>query len=193
MKRILLVVTVICMFFAGCNANAKDIGEKKAKEIALSHAGVENGNVTFVKAEADRENGQKIYEVEFYTNDHKEYDYEVDAQSGEILSYDYDAENYNFTSGGKDENISTATQSVETSQTEQTPQKEISEKEAKEIALKKLPEANESNIREFKKDYEDGKLFYEGKIVLGKTEYEFEIDASNGNVVKWEKDSVFDD
>ncbi len=193
MKRILLVVTVICMFFAGCNANAKDIGEKKAKEIALSHAGVENGNVTFVKAEADRENGQKIYEVEFYTNDHKEYDYEVDAQSGEILSYDYDAENYNFTSGGKDENISTATQSVETSQTEQTPQKEISEKEAKEIALKKLPEANESNIREFKKDYDDGKLFYEGKIVLGKTQYEFEIDASNGNVVKWEKDSVFDD
>jgi len=192
MKRILLVITAICIFFAGCNANAKDIGEKKAKEIALSHAGVENGNVTFVKAEADRENGKNVYEVEFYTSDHKEYDYEIDAQSGEILSYDYDAENYNFTSDGKDENISTATQSVETSQTEQTPQKEISEKEAKEIALKKLPEANESNIREFKKDYDDGKLFYEGKIVLGKTEYELEIDASNGNVVKWEKDSLYD-
>ena len=192
MKRILLVITAICIFFAGCNANAKDIGEKKAKEIALSHAGVENADVTFVKAEADRENGKRVYEVEFYTSDHKEYDYEVDAQSGEILSYDYDAENYNFTPGGKDENVSTATQSVETSQTEQTPQKEISEKEAKEIALKKLPEANESNIREFKKDYDDGKLFYEGEIVLGKTEYEFEIDASNGNVVKWEKDSLYD-
>lgn len=186
MKRILLILTAICIFFAGCNAGAKDIGEKKAKEIALSHAGVENGNVTFVKAEAERENGKKVYEVEFYTNDHKEYDYEIDAESGEILSYDFDAENYNFTSGAKDENVSS------TPQTGEAVQKEISEKEAKEIALKKLPEANESNIREFEKDYDDGKLFYEGKIVIQNTQYEFEIDASNGNVVKWEKDSLYD-
>ena len=186
MKRILLVLTAICIFFAGCNANANDIGEKKAKEIALSHAGVENGNVTFVKAEAERENGKKVYEVEFYTSDNKDYDYEIDAHRGEILSYDFDAENYNLGSGGKDENVSSTTQ------VEQTPQKEISEKEAKEIALKKLPEANESNIREFEKDYDDGKLIYEGKIVIENTQYEFEIDASNGNIVKWEKDSLYD-
>lgn len=181
------------MFFAGCNANATDIGEKRAKEIALSHAGVESGKVTFVKAEGERENGKKIYEIEFYTSDNKEYDYEVDAQSGEILSYDFDAENYNLGAGGEGVNVNSTPQSVETPQSTQTPPKEISEKEAKEIALKKLPEANVGNIREFKKDYDDGKLFYEGKIVLGKTQYEFEIDASNGNVVKWEKDSVFDD
>ena len=193
MKRILLVLTVICMFFAGCNANAKDIGEKRAKEIALSHAGVENGKVTFVKAEGERENGKKVYEIEFYTSDNKEYDYEVDAQSGEILSYDFDAENYTFGSGGEGGSVNSTPQSVETPQSTQSSQKEISEKEAKEIALKKLPEANVGNIREFKKDYDDGKLFYEGKILLGKTQYEFEIDASNGNVVKWEKDSVFDD
>ena len=69
---------------------------------------------------------------------------------------------------------------------------DIGEKRAQEIALKNIPEASVSDIREFGKDYDDGKLYYEGKIVLGNTEYEFEIDASNGNVVKWEKDSLYD-
>ncbi len=69
---------------------------------------------------------------------------------------------------------------------------DIGEKSAREIALKEISGATESDIREFRRDYDDGKTFYEGKIVIGNTEYEFEIDASNGNVVKWEKDSLHD-
>ena len=69
---------------------------------------------------------------------------------------------------------------------------DIGENKAKEIALERVSGATESDIRGFKKDYDDGKTFYEGKIVIENTEYEFEIDASNGNVVKWEKDSLYD-
>lgn len=185
MRKMVLAVVTVCAFFAGCTAGASDIGEKKAREIALTHAGLNSEKVTFVKAEAERENGKKVYEVEFYTNDYMEYDYEIDAESGEILTYDSDAENYIPPSN--DAVNQNAPQNADNTQ-----QQSLSEEQAKKIALEKVPDANESNIREFEKDFDDGKAFYEGKIVMGNTEYEFEIDASNGNVIKWEKDSLYD-
>ncbi len=67
-------------------------GDAKAK--ALAHAGLAETDVTFIKAELDRDDGRLVYDVEFYTADHKEYDYEIDAATGEVVSYDYDAEDY---------------------------------------------------------------------------------------------------
>lgn len=186
MKKIVLAVVLVCTLFAGCTAGANDIGEKKAKEIALTHAGLNSEKVNFVKAEAERENGKKVYEVEFYTNDYVEYDYEIDAQSGEILTYDSDAENYIPPSKDASANQN-APQNPDSAQ-----QQLLSEEQIKKIALEKAGDAKESDIREFEKDIDDGKTVYEGKIVMGNTEYEFEIDASNGNVIKWEKDSLYD-
>lgn len=68
------------------------VGEGKAKEIALNHAGLTEDQVTFVRSRLDWEDGRQVYDVEFYTSDYKEYDYEIDATTGEVLSYDYDAE-----------------------------------------------------------------------------------------------------
>lgn len=70
------------------------VGEGKAKEIALNHAGLTEDQVTFVRSRLDWEDGRQVYDVEFYTSDYKEYDYEIDATTGEVLSYDYDAEGY---------------------------------------------------------------------------------------------------
>ena len=53
-------------------AFAADITADKAKEIAMSHAGVEEKDVAHIRAKKDYENGQQIYEVEFYTSDYKE-------------------------------------------------------------------------------------------------------------------------
>ena len=69
------------------------IGEAKAKSIALSHAGLSEDQVTFVRVKLDRDDGRWEYEVEFYKGG-TEYDYEINATTGAILSYDYDAESY---------------------------------------------------------------------------------------------------
>ena len=45
---------------------------------------------------------------------------------------------------------------------------------------------------EFKQDYDDGRLIYEGKIIYNNREYEFEIDAATGAVLDWESESVCD-
>ena len=73
------------------------IGVDKAKSIALKDAGLSSSSVTFTKAKLDREDGVRVYEIEFFTSD-KEYEYEINASSGKIrdkdieFSYDFDDE-----------------------------------------------------------------------------------------------------
>ena len=64
-------------------APAADIGVEKAKEIALSHAGV--GSARFTKAKIDYENGIKVYEIEFKVGN-MEYEYDINVLNGAIVS-----------------------------------------------------------------------------------------------------------
>ena len=60
------------------------IGVDAAKQIALSHAGLDGAGVRFEEVELDRERQKAVYEMEFYF-DGVEYEYKVDALSGEVL------------------------------------------------------------------------------------------------------------
>ena len=150
---------------AGASISAED-----AKAKALAHAGLSFGSVTFVKAELDRDDGRLVYDVEFYTADYKEYDYEIDAATGEVASYDYDAEDY----------APPASSGT------------ISAEDAKALALAQVPGASASDIREFETDRDDGRVEYEGKIVYGGMEYEFEIDGYSGAIRNWEAEPLHD-
>lgn len=149
----------------GGQTDGGTITEDKAREIALAHAGLTAGEVTFLKTKLDREDGRLVYDVEFYTADYSEYDYEIDAADGTILSYDFDAEGYTAPSAG-----STA----------------ITADEAKEIALAEVPGATVDDIYEFELDRDDGRLEYEGSIWYDGTEYEFTIDGYSGAIREWE-------
>lgn len=138
------------------------IGEEEAKAAALAHAGLQSADVTFVKSELDRENGVQVYEVEFYTQNGREYDYEINAVTGEVISVDEDAENY------------------------PPPSDVISKEKAVSIALSKVPDANTSNVRTVELDNEDGRWVYEVEILYDGTEYDAEIDAYTGEILKWE-------
>ena len=43
-----------------------------------------------------------------------------------------------------------------------------------------------SNVTEFNRDYDHGRLEYEGEIHYNGYEYDFEIDADTGTFTKWE-------
>lgn len=153
----------------GTTQSGTVIGEEAAKQAALEHAGLEESQVTFIKQKLDRDDGRQVYEVEFYTQDYKEYDYEVDALTGEIVSYDYDAETSYTASSGQ----------------------ELTAAEAKALALAQVPGATEADIREFSTDRDDGRLEYEGEIIYSNTKYEFEIDGYSGTIRSWEVESVY--
>ena len=65
----------------------------------------------------------------------------------------------------------------------------ISSDDAVAIVLQKLPEAKESDVR-VRLDTDDGRTVYEGSVYLSgsRQEYEFEIDASTGEIISWEED-----
>ena len=62
----------------------------------------------------------------------------------------------------------------------------ISSDEAVQSALARVPGATVANVTEFNRDYENGRLEYEGEIHYNSYEYDFEIDADTGTFVKWE-------
>ena len=64
-------------------AKASEISVEKAKQIALSHAGV--GSARFTKAKIDYENGVKVYEIEFKV-ENMEYEYDINVLNGAIVS-----------------------------------------------------------------------------------------------------------
>ncbi|MDR0595035.1 MAG: PepSY domain-containing protein [Bifidobacteriaceae bacterium] len=65
----------------------------------------------------------------------------------------------------------------------------ISEEQAKQIALAQVPGANSIRLHLSR---DDGRDEYEGEIIHGWTEYEFEIDAVTGEILEWEADHVLD-
>ena len=155
----------------GTTGSSTSITEAEAKAAALAHAGLTEDQVTFAWTELDWDDGRRVYDVEFYTSDYKEYDYEIDASTGEVVSYDYDAEFYAPPASG-------GTASITADQ-------------AKALALEQVPGATTADIYEFEVDYDDGRLEYEGKIIYNGMEYEFEIDGYSGSIRSWESEPTY--
>ncbi len=153
------------------NSPVNTISQDEAKQIALKDAGVAEADVTGLRVKEDRDDGRYIYEVQFYVQN-KEYDYDIDATSGAIVSSDYDVEN-NFNNNGSSPQNSGQT---------------ISEEDARNAALGRVPGATQNDIR-IHLDTDDGKQVYEGDIYYNNTEYEFQIDATTGEFIEWSQES----
>ena len=167
-----LGVTFTVFVLAGCMS--KGIDREEAVKTALKHAGLTENQITVVKNEKEIENGKSVYEIEFYTDDFQEYDYVIDAKNGTVISYDTDFKN---------SPVKEPTASSEPF---------IPEEEIKAKVLERVPGATIENIREFRSEREDGRMGYEGEILLGEKKYEFEVDASNGEIISWDEESIFD-
>ncbi|MDO5116318.1 MAG: PepSY domain-containing protein [Synergistaceae bacterium] len=172
MKRIIglaaIAALALSLGIAALSAEAAAlIGEARAKEIALKHAGVAQQQARFTKVRLERDNGRMEYELEFYAGG-TEYDYEINAETGDVIKFSREVKNHGAPQGGQPGLIGEA--------------------KAKSIALARVPGAKESDIRKFKLDRDDGRQVYEGEIFHNMREYEFEIDAKSGEVLKWEID-----
>ena len=148
--------------------NASDsgmIGEEKAKEIALNHAGLTEDQTQRLLVKRDYDDGRSIYEVEFYGEGRDEYDYEIDAVTGEIVAFDMDLHDHG------------------TAPSEG--QSQVSEEQVRQTVLERVPGASAENIF-LHLEWDDGRLEYEGELIYDNMEYEFKIDAYSGAVTEWE-------
>ena len=65
---------------------------------------------------------------------------------------------------------------------------DIGEAKVKAIVLAKVPGATEADIYELEREYDNGRIEYEGSIYYDGFEYEFDVDGTNGNILQWEID-----
>ncbi len=156
------------------NASENYIGEARAKEIALTHAGMNEADVSHMLCKLDYDDGIAEYEVEFWDGT-TEYDYEINALTGDIIGYDYDMESYD----AKPATSQTATASTDY----------IGETKAKSVALTHAG-MNEADVSHMlcKLDYDDGIAEYEVEFWDGTTEYDYEINALTGDIIGYDYD-----
>lgn len=150
----------------GSTGSTTDIGEAKAKSVALSHAGISESSTSYIYAKKDWDDGRWVYDVEFWA-DGKEYDYEILASNGTILSYDYDAE-YQWSGSSSTSGNTISTEKVKSIVTDRA--------------------GVSGTFRELKLERDDGRTVYEGEMRSGRTDYEFTIDAYTGAVLEWDTD-----
>ena len=166
---------------AQSNNTVGDIGIEKAKEIAMSHAGVSAGSVSFVKAKIDTEDGVKVYDIEFYSGN-AEYDYEINSATGAIVSFDQDIENYEIPTQPQSAAPTQSATQPQTAAPTQTAASVISVDKAKQIALSHAG-VGSANFTKVELDTDDGVRVYEIEFKVGNVEYDYDIDASSGAII----------
>lgn len=165
-------------------AQSQGITEEDAKRIAFEHAGVNEGDLSYLKVKLERDHGRDEYDVEFFVGN-KEYDYDIDAATGEILSYDYDAES-DMPGGAQNQN---GGNSPAAGTQNNNGAFYITQDQAKAVALAhaNVSEGEISKLKiEFDQDH--GKAEYDVEFKVDRTEYEYEIDAVTGEILSFETD-----
>ena len=160
--------------YAGAMGEA--LSDEQIRAAAVAKAGIEDKDVVAYRAERDG----REYEVEF--RDEK-FEYKLDIRAdGLVLSYEKEVTDYAASVPGEDQN---------------NPGGIISAAEAREIAFAMAAERwsgfDASEVWDYDDDEgvperEDGVLAYEIEFKCGRYEYEFRIKASDGTVIKAERE-----
>ena len=137
----------------------------EAKAKALAHAGLTDSQVTITKNKLDKEDGRQVYEVEFYTADGRGHECQIDAVTGQVIGSGYE---------GGAAAVSGA----------------VTADQAKAMVLERVPGATAQDFREFETDQDYNRTVYEGELVYGGIEYEFEINAQTGALESWKEEPV---
>lgn len=207
---VLALVLIAGAYRMGRSAgNGADIGEETAKLTALGHAQVSESSLTRYEISRDRRDGKAVYEVEF-TADGVEYDYEIGAADGSIVKFQKELDGAAApveTPAGNDAGDSTGSSAGDSTgigmpagNTSGTPAKtpsavnktgDIGEERAWAAAYAHAGvAAADVTASPVKVDYENGVRVYELEFFSGGYEYDYEISAADGSVLKFEKESV---
>ena len=162
---------------------------EKAVEIALAYSNVWAEDAIFDEKEYDIDRGTPYYELEFYASGF-EFECKVNALNGKVEKFEKERAEGNYNPDNTP---------AETRPAPPAEEDFITLEEAKEIALNHAGVTlADATFKEKDLDLEDGTPYYEIEFLAGKNEYEYEIHAVSGKVIKSEcepadYDDWFDD
>ena len=164
---------------AEAGAPAMPIGMDAARTAAEEYAGTTAVDSVTAEIDPELDESPAYYEVELHTA-WGEFEYLVDAYTGKVLS------------GQKDLLAAVSASNETTKPSGQKPApsgtvQDIGYAKAKSIALNHAGlSENEAYDMEIELDDEDGTLVYEVEFKSGNMEYDYEIDAASGTILKHE-------
>jgi len=151
---------------------------------------VKSSDVTGYKSDLDWDDGVSVYELELWAGSY-EYDYEINAVTGAVLKSEKEYHGTPATSSSTPDSThggNTQPQDGNTQSSGQTTS-QITPEKAKEIALNHAG-VSSGNITGFKSelDFDNGVNVYELEFRAGGYEYDYEINAVTGAVLKADKE-----
>ncbi|MBQ9768757.1 MAG: PepSY domain-containing protein [Clostridia bacterium] len=150
------------------------IGEAAARQKAFTHAGVSEKEVTLERVKLDKDDGRFEYEVDFRVGN-TEYEYDIDALTGEVRESDRDRE-------GNKEKGNAVSSKIDSA-------KGVTAEKALEIALAHAGVSKEKAVMDrVETDFENGKKIYEVEFYSAGYDYDYDIDAETGKVLRFEKE-----
>lgn len=173
------------------------IGKDEAKRITLTDAVLSADDVSAFRAELDFEDGHFQYDVDFYSSG-VEYEYHLLASSGEIISRDIDGDRISASTESNKEYHAFADEEVSVnndnshndsnasnSASRNNGYSGISESEAKSAVLADagVTEAD-ATFTKIHLDDDDSVLVYEIEFYTQLAEYEYEINADDGQILE---------
>lgn len=206
MKKLLsvLLIFTLVLSLAGCagsgapaepaneTANQADdvsalISREEAKRLAFEHAQVAEADVTDLDVDLEEDAGVAYYDLDFDVGT-AEYDYAVDANTGKILCSKVETPQITPQQPAK-------TEEPTTEQPTETPKPVTDTQKKKTAAQAKAAAFQHANVKEsqvtdldVELDKENGKLVYEVSFDAVGYEYDYDIDAYTGKVLRHQKE-----
>ena len=165
----------------GSGSNTTFIGESAATTAALTHAKVDQSAAQSLTVKLDEDDGVAYYEIEFCSAG-VEYDYEINATTGAVAKFEQDTcDHYAHRSGSNNQNQN---------QNQGNSNGSYIGYDAALQAACKHAGVNVSQVTRLENelDHDDGVARYEISFHVGNMEYEYEINASTGQVLKYESE-----
>ena len=169
------------------------ISKNEVKDIVAANMNVSSGDLYFESIDFEFDNS--VYEVEVYYQN-RDYEYKIDARTdtegGRIIYTDFkyftngitddnNSNNNNSNTNGSNNNGNNATTAS------------IPLDEAKNIALTNANLTEDAvQFLRTEQEYDDGVLVYEIDFTHGDFEYDYKINANTGDVVSYDRDSIYD-
>ena len=162
------------------DTKGKKVDLDAAKKIALRSAGLKKDEVVFTKAKQEKDDGRRIFDIEFYVEGERFYEYEIDQQTGTVLEecwelWDADDDRADSTPSGSGSGTGDVGDV-------------IGLEEAEAIALKNAGKSAEEVVfKKAKLEKDDSRLVYNIEFYEAEGfEYEYEIDALTGELLGFE-------
>lgn len=171
MQTAFLTPILCCMLLLGSflmpeNVFAAPLSPDEAKKTALEHANVLEKDLKHIKIEQEYDDGILQYEIEFW-KENVEYEYKININTGEITEYSQERNRTSFTPASPNQEFLTAEQ-------------------IKQIAVSHAGlDMAETRFVRISQEFNYGYSSYELKFWHKYIEYEYEIDAANGEILEF--------